>query len=78
MTNDREDWILCLDEMPPVGRFFLGLTEWGVCVKTLYHPEFRIVAWKPIPKLTDGQVARLRLARGAGMDVTRREVAGGP
>lgn len=73
LTGDAPEWILCLDELPPLGVQFHGLTRWGVCVKTTYHPEFELVAWRPLPKLTGAQKARLAAAGAAGLDVTQRE-----
>lgn len=73
LTGDAPEWILCLDELPPVGIQINGITRWGVCVLTRYHPEFGLVAWRPLPKLTGAQKARLAAAEAAGLDITKLE-----
>ena len=60
MTELRPACRLCVDEMPPTGEQVWLITKYGNGFRGLYHPEYAIVAWAPVPKLTDEQKARLR------------------
>ena len=53
---------LCMDELPPSGQHVWLITKWGNGFRGLYHPEYGIVAWAPLPALTKEQKKRLREA----------------
>ena len=60
MTEERPSCRLCADELPPTGEQVWLITKYGNGFRGLYHPEYEIVAWSPVPKLTNNQKARLR------------------
>ena len=51
---------LCVDELPPKGEQVWLITKYGNGFRGLYHPEYQVVAWAPVPKLDDDQKKRLR------------------
>jgi hypothetical protein len=51
---------LVMDEAPPVGVKLYLISDAGVGFLGQFHPEMRIIAWCPLPKLTENQKDRLR------------------
>lgn len=51
---------LCVDQLPPLGEQVWLITKYGAGFRGLYHPEYEVVAWAPLPKLTKEQKQRLR------------------
>lgn len=59
-TELRPACRLCVDELPPKGEQVWLITKYGNGFRGLYHPEYQVVAWAPVPKLDDDQKKRLR------------------
>jgi hypothetical protein len=53
---------LVMDEAPPRGVKLYLISESGPGFLGQYHPEMQIIAWCPLPKLTENQKDRLREA----------------
>ena len=53
---------LIIDEMPPVNKQVWLISKQGNGFRGAYHPEYGVIAWAPIPKLTKEQKERLRQA----------------
>jgi hypothetical protein len=50
---------LVKDEKPPLGTKLYLVSEHGIGILGDYHPEWGIVAWMRLPKLSDEQKKRL-------------------
>ncbi len=50
---------LVKDEKPPMGTKLYLVSEHGIGILGDYHPEWGIVAWMRLPKLSDEQKKRL-------------------
>lgn len=51
---------LLMDEKPPLGKKIYMVSTNGIGILGDFHPEWGIVAWAPLPKLTDEQHRRLQ------------------
>lgn len=51
---------LIADEMPPLGRKIYMVSEYGAGILGDYHPELGVIAWMPLPRLTQEQKERLK------------------
>lgn len=61
---------LIVDELPPLGKKIWMVTVFGNGFSGDYHPEYRVLAWCPLPKLTPEQKRRLTAMKAAGIDPT--------
>lgn len=50
---------LIIDELPPLATKVWLITKWYTGFAGTYHPEYDIVAWAPLPKLTKEQKDRI-------------------
>ena len=46
---------LVCEEMPPLGVRLWLISKYGNGFPGEYHPEFGVVAWAPLPKMTEEQ-----------------------
>jgi len=51
---------LVMDEAPPLGTDCWLITRYGNGFRGAFHPEYGVIAWAPLPKLTQEQQRRLR------------------
>ena len=71
LTTENPEWILCMDQMPPKGKKIQMRRMGGNLFDGLWHEEYRVVAWRFLPKFTPGQQRRLLAAKAAGLDPTK-------
>lgn len=69
LTQLNPELKLIIDERPPRGQKIYGITYAGVGVLTDYLPEYRLIAWMPLPKLTKEQKVRLRTLQAQGISI---------
>jgi|GEM_PF-7033151 len=60
-----------MDKMPPKGTKIQMRRMDGNLFDGLWHEEYMVVAWRPMPKFTPEQRSRLTAAKAAGIDPTR-------
>lgn len=66
----RPEFRLIVDEVPPLGTKLWMVTRHGAGFAGAYHPEYGVIAWCPLPKLTPEQKRRLRGMKDADIDPT--------
>jgi hypothetical protein len=64
---------LIVDELPPLGKSVWLITRQGSGIRGAYHPEWGVIAWAPLPKLTPEQKRRLQAMKAEGTDPTKHQ-----
>lgn len=60
LTEIAPECRLVMDEAPPLGTDCWLITRYGNGFRGAFHPEYGVIAWAPLPKLTQEQQRRLR------------------
>ena len=70
LAEFRPQLRLVVDELPPFGTKVWLVSEYGSGFAGVYHPEYGIVAWSPLPKFTPEQKRRLSALKLAGVKLS--------
>lgn len=62
---------LVVDERPPTGAKVWMIGAAGTGFVGSWHPEYQVVGWCPLPKMTVEQKTRLRQLMAEGIDITK-------
>jgi len=52
---------LVWEEKPPIGKRLWLISKYGNGFAGDYHPEYGVVAWAPLPKLTEEQKTKVQV-----------------
>lgn len=60
LSEVKPECRLVWEHKPPIGKRLWLITKYGTGFAGDYHPEWGVVAWSPLPKLTEEQKVKIQ------------------